>query len=130
MVGSLAYDIDDAEHHSGRSSARILCRQVVQASANSYNRSAWGRFYQAAMSVRKGQTYRLSAWIKTSRDFRGQVLLWCDSNGVSEGKSESTNGEWRQVVIDGIKPGLDTATVYINLVDSTGTVWIDDVRLE
>ena len=130
MVGTFSYGIDSSEHHSGRTSARITCSQTVPAASNTFNRSAWGRYYQVNRPVKKGAVYRVSAWIKTARNFRGQVLVWCDANGTMESKIGSTNGGWKQVVIKDIRSRQDAAGVYINLVDGVGTVWIDDVKLE
>ena len=130
MVGGISYGLDSAEHHSGKMSARIVCKQTEPAASNTFKRSSWGRYYQTNLSVKKGTAYRMSAWVKTSKDFRGQVLIWCDSNGVTEGKTDATEGEWQQIVVENIRPGQDVAGIYLNLVDSAGTVWLDDVRLE
>ena len=130
MAGECTFATDASEHHSGQMSARIDCKQTVPASSNSYKRSAWARFYQVNIPIQKGASYRLSVWVKTSKDFHGEVLVWCESNGVSEGKTGTTNGEWKQVVIDDFQPKADTASVYLNLTDSTGSVWFDDARLE
>ena len=46
------------------------------------------------------------------------------------GKTDSTNGEWKQIVVENILPRQDTVGIYINLVDSVESVWLDDVRLE
>jgi hypothetical protein len=130
MAGRCAFAIDTSEHHSGRNSARIDCRQTVSPASNTYKRSAWGRFYQLNVPVKAGANYRLSVWVKTSRDFRGQVLVWSDSNGIAEGKSGSTDGEWRHVVLEDFQPKAGSAGIYLNLTDSAGTVWFDDARLE
>jgi hypothetical protein len=130
MAGECSFATDTNEHHSGQMSARITCTKTVSATSNTFKRSSWARFYQVNVPLQRGSRYRLSVWVKTSKDFQGQVLVWCDSNGVTEGKSGPTNGAWTQVVIDDIQPKANSAGIYLNLVDGTGTVWFDDARLE
>lgn len=47
---------------------------------------------------------------------------------TQEIKGLSTQGIWRELVAEGLKPGEETA-VYLNVMDSVGKVWFDDVQL-
>jgi hypothetical protein len=40
-----------------------------------------------------------------------------------------TEGMWREVTIEGIKPVGDEVGVYLNLMDGVGTAWFDGVEL-
>ena len=44
-------------------------------------------------------------------------------------ESLNTEGLWREMVIEGIKPKADALAIYLNLVDAPGSVWFDDVEL-
>lgn len=130
MCGAMTFAIDNSEHHDGQSCARITCTGTVAPTAALANRTAWGRWYQSNVHVEKGATYRLSAWVKTSNDFQGKAEVWFNSGANVAGTMEPTQGAWRQVVIENLHPQFDTANVYLNLVDGTGTVWFDEVLLE
>ena len=41
----------------------------------------------------------------------------------------STQGLWREAEIQGIRPAQDSLSLYLNLLDATGTAWFDDVQL-
>jgi hypothetical protein len=129
----LRYSLDASQFHTGGRSARIDCLELVPPEAQSTLRfSAWGRWYQTGIPVKAGKTYRLRVWVRTSDTFAGSVNVWVSGGGEKgtlEARALNTEGMWKEVVFDRVVPASDVVSIYLNLMNGTGTVWFDDVEL-
>ena len=131
MTGGFALEIDGAGH-TGTNCARVECSALGSAEDEARLRQkAWGRWYQTGLKVTEGASYRLSLWAKTSKDFTGNLAIWVTGTeeGTMTGGMLDTEGMWREVTIEGIKPVGDEVGVYLNLMDGVGTAWFDGVEL-
>ena len=70
-------------------------------------------------------------WVKTSQEFTGTVVVFLtgEKTGTRTGKMLNTQGLWRELIVDGFAPDASEAAIYLNVYDSTGTVWFDDAEL-
>ncbi|NUQ65302.1 MAG: DUF4838 domain-containing protein [Pirellulales bacterium] len=133
MSGKFAFAIDTAESHHGQTSARLTCIETVpQAPQEAARRDAWGRWYRTDARVEEGRTYQFRVWVKTSNEFAGRVTVFLTGDktlSTRTGEMLNTQGLWRELVVEGFVPKSAEAGVYLNVYDSTGTVWFDDVEL-
>ncbi len=132
MCGQFRYDIDRNVHHSGTASARITCLKLE--AKPTQRCTAWGRWYQTKVSVKRGKTYRMRVWVKTSKNFTGKIHIWFRSGRGKPEANQSTvllttGGIWKEVILKNIIPASDNAAIYLNLMAGTGTAWFDDVEL-
>jgi len=133
MCGQFDFALDDAIAHSGKSSARIRCSDLGSDEEEARCRTrAWGRWYQQMPAAKKGSTYRLRLWVRTSPGFTGSINVWATgtTNGTLEARMLNTDGIWREVAIRDIVPAEDGIGLYLNLYHATGTAWFDDVELQ
>jgi len=133
MCGKFAFELDNENAHNGAVCARLQCRKVGTAdNERKFKTKAWGRWYQTGVPVDKGKTYRLRLWAKTSNDFAGTVAIWVTGDakrGTVATNLVNTEGLWHPITATGITPNSDTVGIYLNVRDSTGTAWFDDVEL-
>jgi hypothetical protein len=127
MVGEFAYGDDRETRFSGEASGVLTCNEMLSERHPQIRKKAWARFYQK-VSVQPGQPYRLTANIKTSRDFRGEVRIWF-AGGENEIFTGTTQGLWKQLSLDDVSIDATSAQVYLNMVDGTGKVWFDDIEV-
>lgn len=80
----------------------------------------------------KDRAYRLRAWVRTAPGFAGTIRIWATgtTTGTLEARLLNTDGVWREVEIRDIVPAQEGIGLYLNLYDSTGTVWFDDLELQ
>ena len=79
----------------------------------------------------QAKTYRLRLWARTTDDFAGTLAVWL--KGGQEPtlalNMPNTEGLWRELVLEDIRPAADQLHIYLNLMHGAGTVWVDDVEL-
>ena len=132
MCGQFEFAFDPAQAHHGKLSGRLSCTRLEPQEPQAGWTRCWGRWYQPKLPVQPGKTYRLRFWVKTSDVFGGRVAIWVTGDSKEGTKTASvyhTDGQWRQVVIDGIVPAGKQVALYFNLMAGVGTVWFDDVEL-
>jgi hypothetical protein len=132
MSGKFSFAPDTAQAHSGESSGRIECTERgTPEQAQKMRTEVWGRWYQSAIAVDPGNTYRLRAWVRTEAGFRGRLAIWVTPTptGTNATNLATTNGRWHEVIVEGIRPKGETIGVYLNLMDAPGVAWFDDVEL-
>ncbi|MCK5920685.1 MAG: hypothetical protein KAG66_07070, partial [Methylococcales bacterium] len=134
MHGRFTFSQDKTTAHSGKSSLKLQCLEMLDEKAAKKHRTrSWARWYQRGIPVEKGKACRLRLWVKTSKDFSGRVSIFVTGDakkGTVLVKSLSTGGRWMKLLSPEIVPKENTLDVYLNLQDSGGTVWFDDVSLE
>ena len=118
----VSFTREEARPHSGRSAQRIHLERVAQGAA---------QVRQLGISVRAGQTYTLSVWLRGTVE--GPVFV-----GVRQHESPykrylaqnvRVTPEWRHYVISGA-PDVDGPSAGIFIAFSTaGDLWVDDVEL-
>ena len=133
MQGKFDFAIDSTESHNGQRSARLSCSELVaQGPPESLQSGAWGRWYRTGVRVEKEEPYRFRVWVKTSPDFAGTVKIFLTGDkqvSTRTGEMLNTQGIWRELIVDEFVPREDEAGIYLNVYDSMGTVWFDDVEL-
>jgi hypothetical protein len=70
----------------------------------------------------------LTASVRTSRGFRGEVRTWF-AGGDNELSTGPTQGLWKQLSLDRVSTDATSAQVYLNVMDGTGNVWFDGIEL-
>ena len=120
--------LDQAEaSHSGKKSGQMTCVQTDAAG------KCWGQLYRENLPIAPNRRYRLSAWIKTNQEFAGKIGFWFRSGNTPSGNHSlevsGTQGEWQEIMLDGIVSNASTASVYLNSMDGVGSLWFDDIRL-
>jgi hypothetical protein len=130
MSGEFDLTVDPGEAHTGSTSGLVRCK-VVPAEKKGPAR-AWARWYNVAVPVKAGTTYRLRAFVKTDPQFIGKVVLTITGTTKAEivnTEMLSTSGIWREIKTEGVVPKGDTVAIYLNTMDGAGNVWFDDVEL-
>lgn len=130
MEGTYQLEVDRKIAHSGRASGRIICKQLDPQGEKLFQKG-WARWIQK-VPVEPGRAHRMELYFRSDPQFKGRVHIWChDPNrkAVRTARMLSTDGRWVKVVIDGYRPTTETATLYVNSLGGTGTIWIDDVQL-
>jgi len=130
--GQFRFARDVAVKHSGGASGLLECLALGTAEEEKRNRStAWGRWYRTDTPVEGGRSYALRVWFRTDADFRGGVRVW--ATGTAEGTMQvqglNTQGVWRELKIEHIKPTGNSLGLYLNVFDGTGKAWFDDVEV-
>jgi len=131
MSGRTAFHYGSSHVHGGRRSGLLECTALTDKDPPKHRHTAWARWYQLKTPVEKGRTYRFRAWVRTEKGFTGVIKLWVipAATDLTEARVSSTEGLWREVVLDSIVPNAETLDLYLNLMDSVGKVWFDDVEL-
>lgn len=132
QYGQFEFAIDKTESHNGQASARLTCTEMVAPGPQEEAQSrAWARWWCHGVHVPDGKPCRFRVWVKTSQDFSGEVVIFLtgEKTGTRTGKMLNTQGLWRELIVDDFAPDADEAALYLNVYDSTGTVWFDDVEL-
>ncbi len=138
MSGKFSFASDTEQAHSGESSGRIECIEIGTPEQTQKMRTevwgrwteVWGRWHQT-VEVSPDKSYRFRAWVRTKADFRGKIALWVTPTptGTNATNLATTDGRWHEVIVEGIRPEGETIGVYLNLMDTTGIAWFDDVEL-
>ncbi|MHC5053135.1 MAG: hypothetical protein ACYTKD_00280 [Planctomycetota bacterium] len=129
--GEAAFSVDEAEHRSGKKSARITVAPGTKL--------AWQQLQFDTTNVREGDTLRAIAWVRTrgieggygayfvleSLDAGGKRVA-CDHSRVSPANGKD---RWDRLTISTVvREG--TKTVRVGLVmNSHGSAWFDDIEL-
>ncbi len=133
MCGKFDFAIDTAQSHNGKASARLTCVEMVTPGPQEPDQTrAWARWYRKDARVQEGKPCTFRVWVKTSKDFTGKVKVFLtgDKTGTTRtGEMLNTQGLWRELVIREFEPKTANAAVYLNVYDSSGTVWFDDAEL-
>lgn len=128
ISGNCKLSIDHEEKLTGMASAQIAC---LHTDAKTNNKSSAG--WQYGLRLKRGKTYQLRLYVKTSPKFDGSVQIAIrDGSGDNERTASlpsSTGGLWQQLVIKDIVPRQEDATLHLNLIDGTGSIWFDEVEL-
>ncbi|MCE5237095.1 DUF4838 domain-containing protein [bacterium] len=130
--GKFRFERDAGKHRTGQTAGLIGCQELGSAEDEKRARTkAWGRWYRGDTPVEAGKSYALRVWYLTDADFRGTVRVWATgaAEGTKEVKGLSTQGVWRELRIEHIKPAGTTMGLYLNVMDGTGKVWFDDVEV-
>lgn len=132
QCGRFQFRRDAAQAHSGTASGLVRCEQLAPTEAQGpAGLRAWGRWYQAPVTVDPQQTYRCRAWYRTPASFGGTIKLWVTGTkgGTQQAQAPGSGGIWRELRLPEIHPAAATVGVYLNVTDATGEVWFDDVEL-
>lgn len=133
MFGKFDYSIDKSQPFNGHASARLACIATAEEEATQkFKTPAWARWCRWDIPVRPGKPHCFRVWVKTSPDFAGKVMIFLKTDQKEKTKTTSmlnTDGLWRELTIRDFVPTGDHAAVYLNVLDSTGKVWFDDVEL-
>ncbi len=132
QYGTFDFAIDQTQFHNGQASARLTCTELVATHAQDEAQSrAWARWWYRGIRVPDGKSCRFRVWVKTSAEFTGTVVVFLtgEKAGTRTGKMLNTQGLWRELIVDGFAPDASEAAIYLNVYDSTGTVWFDDAEL-
>ena len=108
----VSFSREEAKPHSGRSAQRIHLERVAQGAA---------QVRQLGISVRAGQTYTLSVWLRGTVEgpvFVGVRQHESPYKGVTLAQNVRVTPEWRQVVITGA-PDADGPSAGIFIAFST-----------
>ncbi len=132
MAGEFELEMDTTQPHTGRLCARITCTAPGPPEIEETMRTrVWGRWHRTMGPVDPAKTYRLRVWVRTSDDFGGRVAIWV--TGAGEGTMAqnvlNTEGLWREFTIEDIHPNGEGLGLYLNLMDTPGAAWFDDVEL-
>lgn len=131
MCGEFKFTIDTSVRRTGERSGRLEGLALGSAAdEKQFGTRAWARYYTTIKGVDPAKRYRFRAWYRTSEDFVGTVRFWVTGTtaGTMEAKGLSTP-VWREVRIEDVKPAGAEVSVYLNVMDGTGTVWFDDVEV-
>jgi hypothetical protein len=111
-----------------------LTIQCTEASSGSPRNGVWGRLYQS-VPVINGQSYHFRVRFRTSEDFKGVFEVWLRSasaKGLNPGNinlgSIGTNGQ-SKTLTGQIRPDTEACTVFLNLVNGTGSLEIENIEL-
>ncbi|MBL4700783.1 MAG: DUF4838 domain-containing protein [Phycisphaeraceae bacterium] len=129
-AGKFAFSIDEKVAHHGKQSAWVQCTQTASHADKPRNRNAWGRWHQS-LPVKKGKTYTLRCFVKTSSDFSGRVQIFFTGDVKTKIKTVSclnSQGRWQELVIDNYVAASNKAAVLLNQY-GLGEVWFDDVEV-
>lgn len=132
MSGRFSFAVDATQAHSGQSSGRIECTERGTAEQIAQMRTdVWGRWYQTGIKVDPQKSYRLRLWVRTPVGFSGRLAIWVTPTptGTNATNLATTDGRWHEVVVEGIRPAQETLAIYLNLMDTPGVAWFDDVEL-
>lgn len=132
MCGKFTFTLDETAPHTGSRCAKLQCTEIGPPQVEERLRTrVWGRWHQPAGPVVKGKPYHFRAWVKTSADFCGRVALWVTgaNGGTAAANALNTGGIWRQITMERVVPDGEQVGLYLNLMDSMGTAWFDDVEL-
>jgi hypothetical protein len=132
QIGDFEFEIVTEGARTGDACAMITCSALGPAEdEQAYATRAWGRWHREIGQVDQAKTYRLRLWARTTDDFAGTLAIWL--KGGQEPtlalNMPNTEGLWRELVIDDIRPTADQLHIYLNLMHGTGAVWVDDVEL-
>lgn len=131
-AGDFEFTVDTASARTGKASARLRCVRPATKPDAKGQENVFGRWYQTGIAVDKAKTYRLRVWARTAGDFRGKLGVWLtgDAGGSTLIRELlNTEGMWREIVIENIRPKAATLGIYLNLTDAPGTAWFDDLEL-
>jgi hypothetical protein len=122
-VNEYEFSAEARDVHSGRFAQRMRCSRYM---------SGGVQIRYVGLSVKEGEYYTLSLWMKG--DIRARVYTGIRENPkpyISYVKDEFlVDSEWRPYVVIGRASRSDTfCGVYI-MISDTGTLLIDDVRIE
>ncbi|MEI6499714.1 MAG: hypothetical protein WCP21_01670, partial [Armatimonadota bacterium] len=132
QCGKFNFAIDLAQKHGGAASTFLQCTELGAADLQpKFGTRAWARWHQTGLKVDPQTTYRFRAWYRTDANFAGTVKFWVtpSKTGTVQAQALNTQGLWREVKMEGIKPANESLGVYLNLMDGIGSVWFDDVEL-
>ncbi len=132
MTGRFRFAVDRTSKHAGAAAGLIECQELaVPPNQPKAPPGAWGRWYQVGVPVQPDKTYRFRAWYRTPDDFRGTVKLWVTGTEkqTMQVQGLNTQGLWRELKLEGIKPAGKEVGIYLNVMDGLGAVWFDDVEL-
>ena len=121
--GQFRFLRDTATKRGGAASGLLECLAVGSAEDEKRNRTkAWARWHRGDTPVETGKSYALRVWYRTDADFRGSVRVWATgtADGTMEAKGLNTQGVWRELKIEHIKPAANSLGLYLNLFDGTG----------
>jgi len=127
MVGEFTYKEDRETRFNGEASGVLICNERLSERHPQIRKRAWARFYQK-VAVQSGQPYRLTARVKTSPNFRGEVRIWF-AGGDNELSTGPTQGLWKQLSLNNVSTDGASAQVYLNVMDGTGKVWFDAIEV-
>ncbi len=130
--GEMSFEIPTDDPRSGRACAMIRCTAPgPEENEEKYRTRIWGRWHRAIGPVNPEETCRLRLWVRTTDDFAGRVAIWLTGAGEQTMAEYvlNTEGLWREVVMEDIRPTGDQLHVYLNLMHGTGAAWFDDVEL-
>lgn len=132
QCGVFKFSLDTTRKRSGASSGMVQCTELGEPEVQQKTATkAWGRWYQTGLKVEPAKTYRLRAWYRTDPSFAGTVKFWVrvTKAGTAQAQALNTQGLWREVRLEHLKPAEADLSVYLNVTDATGSVWFDDVEL-
>ncbi len=125
---------DDRVAHTGRRSLRISDSYRPE-QTNDWKRRT-GRWVSIQRPVEPGSSYRLEVWVKTE-GVTGQAyahLAWQrQGHWLSEVATQRLSGthDWTKLSVTAVAPAnADTLLISLNLSNSKGTAWFDDVKVE
>ncbi|MBU0611129.1 MAG: hypothetical protein KKI08_24835, partial [Armatimonadetes bacterium] len=130
--GKFRFTRDTVVKRSSAASGLVECLEVGSPEDEKRLRTkAWGRWHRGDTPVVAGKSYALRVWYRTDLDFRGSVRIWATgtTDGTKEIKGLNTQGVWRELRIEGLKPKADSLGLYLNVMDGTGKAWFDDVEV-
>jgi len=132
QIGDFRFARDTNIRRSGQASGFLECLALGPEEKESQMRTrAWARWYRSDIVVDPEKSYRLRAWYRTNEVFSGTVRLWITGTkeGTREARGLNTQGIWRELRLENIKPQADKLGIYFNVMDGLGKVWLDDVEL-
>lgn len=132
MAGEFTLSFDTTQPRTGQVCAQIECTAPATGEVvERMHTPVWGRWHREVGPVDPARTYRLRLWVRTADDFGGKLAVWITGAGEATRVVEALNTEglWREVTMDDIHPTGKTLHLYLNLMDSPGAAWFDDVEL-
>jgi len=114
------WGVDRTISHSGTNSLRISSTAdytQLQAVAT------W-------LNVKGGQSYTLSAWLKSDQNGLPAQLTLSAPNGFWVNQNVTVDSTWRQYWVSGVPASASGQTFCVVTPSGSGTLWIDDVQLE
>lgn len=80
----------------------------------------------------KGKTYRATAWLRADAATPVTFFMRRDEHPYDAfaSRSVTVGTAWQQVTIEGTYIGTATGSLRVNLSNASGTIWIDDVKVE
>ncbi len=133
VSGNFGYAIDKTASLDGQASASLICTTTADKEAKQGEGTRpWARWYRTDIPVEQGKPHSFRVWLKTSKDFAGEVeifLLNDQKKGTATAAMLTTDGLWRELTIPDFVPSGNRAAVYLNVYNSAGAAWFDDVEL-